>query len=144
MSFRFLFFGLALVGAEAVAGPAPRRQLKLPSPVLETYTTPQGRFRFNYYTGLEWIVSEHCEVSLQSTCEASKAIIKATGIMVTSRELRGGKTFGGVACSKWFGGNYLVGRNSRGGEVTFCVFKDGTMASLGTLSAAAAENDRAR
>ncbi|MBI2520336.1 MAG: hypothetical protein HYV97_07955 [Bdellovibrio sp.] len=93
---------------------------------------------FFYYKKNELIISANClKQNVNLDCEAAKALLKLLPDSYSNIDLSGGREFGALACLEVFSGNTIVGKTANGAEVGFCLFKDGSMTSFGSISSAA-------
>ena len=87
------------------------------------------------------LISANCmEYGKKKDCEALKAIPLAS-LKGLQKYLIGGARPGAVVCERVFKQMVWLGTDRDGNENTFCLFKDGSMISNGSLTHYAIKND---
>ncbi len=91
---------------------------------------------------LKLIISKSClKAKSKFSCEAFLATQKASFNFI-KKDLKGGKNPGAQICRLQLKGSIVYGVDENHNENTFCVFKDNSMISNGSLHYYGVENDR--
>jgi hypothetical protein len=123
--------------ARKPAGPPPVSSAKR-----ERYQVNGESREFLYFEDGALLISAGCAEDGKLRCHAVDALTRATIAAVPPPLLQsGGAEPGALVCEHSVDGVPAPGRREApapaGGEVTFCVFSDGSMVSAGSLNAAA-------
>jgi len=102
-----------------------------------TYEIDKKFYRFISNTQKNVLISESCGMpnnKVYGKCDANDALSKVTHKKLQEIDMRGGKNTGDVLCKKYLSGKVVFGLTRFNNPISFCLFKDGTMVSTGTIS----------
>ena len=100
-----------------------------------TYSFYGKQIPFVYFKNHEITISANCykKTNQKYKCQALNALSLLEKIKFTNEKLPNGKMFGVHLCKEYLLGEEMTGRNKKGGEVSFCKFKDKSYLSSGSF-----------
>ena len=126
----FLLFSLSTVWAQK------NNELELPFKYL-SYRIDKKYYSFIRSSKKKVTISESCglpDENKGNRCDAIDALNSAHTKKLEEVDLRGGKNTGDVLCKKYLDGKVVFGETKMKNPISFCLFKDGSMVSTGSIS----------
>lgn len=105
---------------------------KVPTPTVDVWKIGSRFYSFLKDKETDALFSDGCAVKKEK-CEAYKAVLNKSKVVLEESDRSGGKNPGAVVCKKEYEGEILILKNSAGLENAFCKFKDNSWASASDL-----------